>query len=91
MEYRQYDKIYIQSSISPEGSNLLASVGGGLTVRAIERKEGLECTRSARLGPRFFYMLGLGTTVRSRGVALWSKICVGSKESKMNLSSETFL
>jgi len=30
---------------------LLPSVGGGLTVRAIERKEGLECTRSARLGP----------------------------------------
>ena len=29
---------------------MLPSVGGGLTVRAIERKEGLECTRSARLG-----------------------------------------
>ena len=30
---------------------MLPSIGGGLTVRAIERKEGLECTRSARLGP----------------------------------------
>ena len=30
---------------------MLPSVWGGLTVRAIERKEGLECTRSARLGP----------------------------------------
>ena len=30
---------------------MLPSVGGGLAVRAIERKEGLECTRSARLGP----------------------------------------
>ena len=33
---------------------MLPSVGGGLTVRAIERKEGLdslECTRCARLGP----------------------------------------
>ena len=31
---------------------MLPSVGGGLTVRAIERKEGLECTRRARLGPK---------------------------------------
>ena len=30
---------------------MLPSVGGGLTVKAIEREEGLECTRSARLGP----------------------------------------
>ena len=30
---------------------MLPSVGGGLTVKATERKEGLECTRSARLGP----------------------------------------
>ena len=30
---------------------MLPPVGGGLTVRAIERKEGLECTRSAGLGP----------------------------------------
>ena len=30
---------------------MLTSVWGGLTVRAMERKEGLESTRSARLGP----------------------------------------
>ena len=30
---------------------MLPSVGDGLTVKAIERKEGLECARSARLGP----------------------------------------
>ena len=30
---------------------MLPSVGDGLTVKAIERKEGLECTRSAKLGP----------------------------------------
>ena len=37
---------------------MLPSVGGGLTVRAIERKEGLECKRSARLelgGPKFIF------------------------------------
>ena len=39
------------SLISPERSNLLPSVGGGPTVRAIERKVGLECKRKARLGP----------------------------------------
>ena len=30
---------------------MLPSVGGGLTVRSRERKEGLECAKSARLGP----------------------------------------
>ena len=30
---------------------MLPSVRGGLAVRASERKEGLECTRSTRLGP----------------------------------------
>ena len=30
---------------------MLPSAGGGLTVKAIERKEGLDCMRSARLGP----------------------------------------
>ena len=45
---------------------MLPSVGIGLTVKARERKEGLECTRNARLGPS-----GVGT---HPGGALWVKV-----------------
>ena len=45
IEYYQRNKRESEKLISPEWSNVLPSVGGGLTVKAIERKEGLECAQ----------------------------------------------